>query len=46
MCGAHNAVNRRLNKPVFNCDLVAARWAPLDCDEHNSCALTVGRPPR
>lgn len=42
MCRTHNAVNRRLGKPAFNCDLVAARWAPLDCDEHNSCDMTVG----
>lgn len=44
MCRAHNAVNRRLGKPTFNCDLVGARWAPLDCDQHNSCDMTVGRP--
>lgn len=43
MCRTHNAVNRRLGKPTFNCDLVGARWAPLDCDEHNSCDMTVGR---
>lgn len=43
MCRVHNAVNRRLDKPTFNCDLVGARWAPLDCDEHNSCDLTAGR---
>eukprot|EP00882_Tetradesmus_deserticola_P004258 GHRQ01004498.1.p2 GENE.GHRQ01004498.1~~GHRQ01004498.1.p2 ORF type:complete len:156 (+),score=80.00 GHRQ01004498.1:27-470(+) len=42
LCRTHNAVNRRLGKPAFNCDLVAARWAPLDCDEHNSCDMTVG----
>jgi hypothetical protein len=42
MCRTHNAVNRRIGKPAFNCDLVAARWAPLDCDEHNSCDMTVG----
>lgn len=44
MCRVHNCVNRRLGKPTFNCDLVGARWAPLDCDEHNSCDMTVGRP--
>eukprot|EP00879_Flechtneria_rotunda_P007686 GHRR01008059.1.p1 GENE.GHRR01008059.1~~GHRR01008059.1.p1 ORF type:complete len:220 (+),score=76.94 GHRR01008059.1:571-1230(+) len=43
MCRVHNTVNRHLGKPAFNCDLVAGRWAPLDCDEHNSCDLTVGR---
>uniref|UniRef100_A0A383WB31 Sulfhydryl oxidase n=1 Tax=Tetradesmus obliquus TaxID=3088 RepID=A0A383WB31_TETOB len=42
MCRTHNAVNRRIGKPSFNCDLVAARWAPLDCDEHNSCDMTLG----
>ena len=43
MCRVHNTVNRRLGKPTFNCDLVGARWSPLDCDEHNSCDMTVGR---
>lgn len=46
MCRVHNCVNRRLGKPTFNCDLVGARWAPLDCDEHNSCDMTVDRRPR
>eukprot|EP00775_Hariotina_reticulata_P008344 gene8344-8528_t len=45
MCRTHNAVNRRLGKATFNCDLVTARWAPLDCDEHNSCDMAVGKRP-
>jgi len=32
-CEAHNAVNASLGKPAFNCRLVGARWAPLDCGE-------------
>lgn len=43
MCRAHNAVNRSLGKPTFNCDVAAARWTPLDCDESNSCDMTLGR---
>jgi mitochondrial FAD-linked sulfhydryl oxidase len=48
MCRAHNTVNRRLGKPTFNCDLVAARWAPLDCGDgaEAACDLTVGAPGR
>jgi FAD-linked sulfhydryl oxidase len=45
MCRAHNAVNRSLGKPVFNCELAAARWAPLDCaddDGRSGCDLSVG----
>lgn len=47
MCRTHNAVNRSLGKPTFNCDLVASRWAPLDCSQDglsiNSCDMTVGK---
>lgn len=44
MCRAHNAVNRSVGKPAFNCDLAAARWAPLDCDRDgpSTCDLVVG----
>jgi FAD-linked sulfhydryl oxidase len=46
MCRVHNAVNRRLGKPLFNCNYVEARWAPLDCGQEeegpNSCDMTVG----
>jgi FAD-linked sulfhydryl oxidase len=49
MCGAHNTVNRRLGKPLFNCDLVEARWAPLDCGgaegAESACSLAVGAAP-
>ena len=41
-CEAHNAVNASLGKPAFNCRLVGARWAPLDCEEDGAevgCAL-------
>ncbi|KAL6751943.1 ERV/ALR sulfhydryl oxidase domain-containing protein [Haematococcus lacustris] len=30
-CRVHNVVNQRLQKPVFNCNVVGARWAALDC---------------
>lgn len=33
MCRVHNTVNRSLNKPMFNCELVSARWAPLSCEQ-------------
>lgn len=44
----HNTVNRSLGKPVFNCDVVASRWAPLDCgageqEVASTCDMTVGR---
>lgn len=47
MCRAHNTVNRSIGKPTFNCDLAAARWAPLDCDQAggSTCDLAVGAPP-
>lgn len=44
MCRTHNTVNRSIGKPVFNCDLVGARWAPLDCDAANSCDMGLRRP--
>lgn len=40
-CRVHNTVNRRLNKPVFNCDLVDSRWAPLDCEEHDDSGCSL-----
>jgi hypothetical protein len=53
MCRAHNVVNARLGKPAFNCELAAARWAPLDCDDGDegghgrggACDLSVGSAP-
>lgn len=45
MCRAHNAVNRRLGKPTFNCSVAAARWAPLDCGPDSSCDLSLGSGP-
>lgn len=38
LCGVHNRVNSRLGKPVFNCDLVEARWAPLGCSAEEAAA--------
>ena len=32
MCDVHNAVNRSLDKPVFNCAVVSSRWKDLDGD--------------
>ncbi len=48
MCEAHNTVNRQLGKPAFNCALVGARWAGIECDEEgdgggSACSLEVGR---
>lgn len=48
LCRAHNTVNRSIGKPAFNCDMAAARWAPLDCDKDgniSTCDLSVGMPP-
>lgn len=42
MCEAHNAVNRSIGKPVFNCALVEARWGALDCEHEAACSLSVG----
>jgi len=43
MCRVHNNVNRSLNKPVFNCDLVEARWSPLNCgDDENASSCDMG----
>ena len=46
MCQVHNAVNRTLGKPSFQCDVVSSRWSSLDCGEENACDLTIGRPRR
>lgn len=35
LCRLHNDVNRRLGKPEFNCAVVDAKWAGLDCAEHH-----------
>jgi FAD-linked sulfhydryl oxidase len=48
MCEAHNTVSRRLGKPSFNCALVEARWAGVECGEEgegggSACSLEVGR---
>ena len=49
---AHNTVNRRLGKPIFNCALVEARWAGMECvlevggDGRDACSLEVGRQQR
>jgi len=44
---AHNIVNRRLGKPTFNCALVEARWAGMECEDgeggSTGCSLEVGR---
>ena len=42
MCQVHNVVNRSLDKPTFNCDLVGSRWAGLECDEEEACSLDLG----
>ena len=48
MCQVHNVVNRSLEKPAFNCDLVDARWAGLGCGGggggggDDACSLEIG----
>lgn len=39
MCSLHNSVNRKLDKPEFNCAFVSSRWQPLDCDAADACTL-------
>lgn len=41
MCQLHNRVNRRLGKAEFNCSMVHARWAGVDCDVPSACDLTL-----
>jgi FAD-linked sulfhydryl oxidase len=43
LCRVHNTVNRSLNKPAFNCNLVDFRWSPLECDESGSCAIQIDK---
>ncbi|CBI22473.3 hypothetical protein VitviT2T_003632 [Vitis vinifera] len=38
LCHVHNVVNRSLNKPIFPCKRVDARWGKLDC-ELRACDL-------
>lgn len=45
MCVVHNEVNKSLNKPNFNCNIVDARWGALDCGDELACDLTA-RPGR
>ena len=42
MCTVHNAVNRTLDKPVFNCRFASQRWGALDCDDQMACSLSLG----
>lgn len=39
MCDAHNEINHRLGKPLFNRKAVALRWPSVECDEADVCAL-------
>jgi hypothetical protein len=46
MCSVHNVVNQSLGKPAFNCDVVGARWSPLECGSDkdavvSACDMTV-----
>ncbi len=43
MCEAHNQVNARLGKPLFNCKVAALRWPSVECDELEACSLDKGR---
>ncbi|XP_068325373.1 FAD-linked sulfhydryl oxidase ERV1 [Pyrus communis] len=38
LCHVHNTVNRSLNKPIFPCERVDARWGKLEC-EQRACDL-------
>ena len=38
MCDVHNAVNRSLDKPVFNCDFVRGRWPGLEDEDGRGCS--------
>ncbi|WKA10650.1 hypothetical protein VitviT2T_028214 [Vitis vinifera] len=38
LCHVHNVVNRSLNKPIFPCKRVDARWGKLKC-ELRACYL-------
>ncbi|KAK7405714.1 hypothetical protein VNO78_07322 [Psophocarpus tetragonolobus] len=38
LCHVHNVVNRSLNKPVFPCERVDARWGKLEC-EQKACEI-------
>ena len=40
MCEAHNAVNRSLGKPQFNCQFVDARWGGVECEHETACVLS------
>ncbi|KAF1858651.1 hypothetical protein Lal_00044684 [Lupinus albus] len=33
LCHVHNVVNRSLDKPVFPCERVDARWGKLECEQ-------------
>ncbi|KAL2347446.1 hypothetical protein Fmac_001446 [Flemingia macrophylla] len=38
LCHVHNIVNRSLDKPVFPCERVDARWGKLEC-EQKACEI-------
>ncbi|TQD98225.1 hypothetical protein C1H46_016179 [Malus baccata] len=38
LCHVHNTVNRSINKPIFPCERVDARWGKLEC-EQRACDL-------
>lgn len=38
LCHVHNVVNRSLDKPVFPCERVDARWGKLEC-EQKACEI-------
>ncbi|KAM1345464.1 hypothetical protein ACFX15_034203 [Malus domestica] len=38
LCHVHNTVNRSINKPIFPCERVDARWGKLEC-ERRACDL-------
>lgn len=43
LCKVHNTVNRSLNKPAFNCNLVDNRWTPLECEESGACSIQIDK---
>ncbi|XP_027355616.1 FAD-linked sulfhydryl oxidase ERV1 [Abrus precatorius] len=38
LCHVHNVVNRSLDKPIFPCERVDARWGKMEC-EQKACEI-------
>lgn len=42
VCQAHNKVNQRLNKPIFDCSTLEGRWPQLTCEGQTACEFGIG----